>query len=178
MTVEQIVTISSLLVGLLGFIFGVYAHFSTRKVAKLQYEVVQLTDFNLPASFLRPLETIPVMLTVYSVGNKRAENINIQIQLASPVVEWHVESDEPYEEIVHETHAQLLMRSLNPEEVIRLSLQCRKDMQLKTYVREIKVTHSEGVGVDVKALAAQRERLVEMMLEIVMKASPLSRLRL
>ena len=172
MNLEQVVTIGSLFIGALGFLFGVYAHFSTRKVAKLRYEIVQLTDFGLPETFLEPLPAIPVMLTVYSVGNKKAEDINIRLELATKVVSWNLESDEPCRETIDERQVQVLIQSLNPQERLRLSLQCEKVSSVRNYVKKIKVTHSEGIGVDVKALEAQREKMLEIMLGILRRSFP------
>ena len=167
MNLEQTVTIASLFIGVSGFLFGVYAHFSTRKVAILRYEIVQLTDFGLPQAFLESLPAIPVMLTVYSVGNKKAEDINIRIRLATKAVSWNLESDEPCRETINRQQVQVLVRSLNPHERLRLSLQCKKELSVRNYVKRIKITHSEGIGVDVKALEARREKIFEMLISIL-----------
>jgi len=165
MDLEQIATIGSLFIGVLGFLFGIYTHFSTRKVAKLRYEIVQLTDFGLPDTFLEPLAAMPVMLTVYSVGNKKAENVNVQLDLSAKVVNWNLESDEPCEKTIDGQRVQILVPSLNPQEFLRISLQCEKVDALTSYVQRIKVTHSDGIGVDIKALEVQRQKLLEVFLE-------------
>lgn len=150
MDTQTLVAIGALIVGILGFLFGIYQQFANRRISNIAYKVTQLTDFDLPDKFLLPLSIIPVTIDVESVGNKKAENINIRIVTASDITNLEIESGEPFEKEQDAQHLRIRIPSCNPGESIKISAQCAKAPSLKNYISEISVTHSEGVGVDRK----------------------------
>jgi hypothetical protein len=140
------VSIVSVTVGGAGFIFGVYKHYSTLRVAELTYTVTQLTDYDLASSILASLTAIPFVVELNNVGNKQAENVNVRVATASVIEETKIESGETYKETRDERKMQLHIPVFNPGETIRISGQCTKVAQLEDYVEGVEVTHSEGSG--------------------------------
>jgi len=80
--VESAVTVAIItsIIAFLGFAFGVYKHFSTRKVACLVYEVSQMSDYGVPDDFLLGMSKAPVTVVVESSGNRRAENVVVKLR--------------------------------------------------------------------------------------------------
>lgn len=98
MDIDQFVVIGSFSVGVAGFFFGVYKHFSTRKFAKVRYELLQLTDFNLPETFFESLSTFPVRLTIKNIGNKKAEDVHVNIDLSTEIIDYTIRADSEYKD--------------------------------------------------------------------------------
>lgn len=140
------ISVVSVTIGAAGFLFGVYKHFSTLRVAKIRYTVTQLTDYDLPNSILASLAAIPFVIELSNTGNKQAENINIRITTASNVDEMRIESGETYEETQNGCNTQIRIPVLNPGETIRILGQCAKVAGLEDYVKRVEVTHTEGLG--------------------------------
>jgi len=146
MDTPTIVAISGVGVGGLGFIFGMYKHFTTRKVAKLTYAVSQISDFGVPASFLQDMDRAPVAITVTSRGNKGTENIMGRVRTRHPIEEFEV--DPPTATVAHDgNEIQFQQERLNPSQQIHLSLRCSGDPSVNQ-VEDFNLSHSEGGGLD------------------------------
>jgi len=158
---QTIVAIGALVVGVLGFLFGIFQHFSNRRVANVIYRVTQLTDFDLPDKFFIPLNAIPITIDVESVGSKKAESVNIRVVTASDITNFEMESGEHFEKEQDTRHIQIRVPSCNPGEKVKVAFQCVKAPAVINYINEITVTHSEGVGVDGKKIP-----ITEMAIEL------------
>ena len=130
----------------MGFLFGVYVHFSTRKKANLIYSVTQLTDYDLPEGITASLHSIPFAIEIKSVGNKQVENIRIRLVTAHNLEEIKVVASEEHQKIVDEKTANITLPMLNPGETIKITGQCFKLASIKNYVETLEITHSEGVA--------------------------------
>jgi len=146
METPTIVAISGVVVGALGFIFGIYKHFSTRKVAKLTYSVSQISDFGVPASFLKDMNRAPIAITVTSRGNKGTENIMGRVKTRHPIEEFEVD---PSTVIIRHNGSEIQFQQdrLNPSQKIHLSLRCSGDPSVNQ-IEEFNLSHSEGSGID------------------------------
>ena len=152
MDTEIILTIASVIIGLLGFFFGVYKHYSTRKIASLSYETTELTDFEFPSDFLDSMTIIPMSITIKNVGNNRAERVNIRIKTQTDIANHLVHIGEPFSEEIDFQSLQIHIPSFNPGESAKISLQCKKVAETKKYLSEIVVNHTEGIGIDRKKM--------------------------
>ncbi|MCP3867216.1 MAG: hypothetical protein GY703_03800 [Gammaproteobacteria bacterium] len=139
-----IVAIVSVIVGALGFIFGVFTHFSTRKVAKLTYQVSQLSDFDVPPTFLQDLPRAPIAITVTSRGNKGTENIILNLAAISDIEEFDV-SPKGTRVNIEGTSLSLSTDRLNPSQQIKLFLRCSGSLW-DNQIEEFNLSHSEGAG--------------------------------
>ena len=148
MDTSTIVAIVGVVIGALGFIFGMYTHFTTRKVAKLTYAVSQISDFKGPASFLQDMNRAPVSIIVTSRGNKNTENIMGNVRTHQPIEEFEV--DPPSITVSHSgNEIQFQQDRLNPSQQIRLSLRCSGDPSINQ-IEHFSLSHSEGAGIDEK----------------------------
>lgn len=145
-----VVAVVSVIIGGLGALFGIYAHFSTRRVAKLTYEVSQLSDFDVPSSFLQDLPRAPVALTITSRGNKGTENIVLNLTAISEVEEYDV-TPKGTDVRLEGRSVSLSVGKLNPSQQVKLFLRCSGN-PWEDQIEDIKLSHSEG--------AAQNERAV------------------
>ena len=145
-----IVAIVSLIIGGLGFLFGVYSHFRTHKVAKLTYRVSQLSDFDVPTSFLRDLPRAPVAVTITSLGNKGTSNVVFNMRTKSKIDDYSV-SPEGLEIRLEGQSLELNLEKLNPSQQIKVFLRCTGN-PWDDQVENVELTHSEG--------AAQNEQSV------------------
>ena len=139
-----IVAIVSAVIGGLGVLFGIYAHFSTRKVAKLTYEVSQLSDFDVPSSFLEDLPRAPVAITINSRGNKGTENIILNLEVNSDIEEYDV-SPMSTDVSVDGSSLSLNASRLNPSQQIKLVLRC-SGSPWEDQINELNLSHSEGTA--------------------------------
>ena len=155
MNTEVVVSVVSVLVGLVGLLFGIYKHRSTRKVAQLVYETCELFDFGVPPEFLEDIKRAPLILSVENTGNKKAEDIVITLRTMSRIVSHAVVSGEKYEADIRGREASIEVPKMNPYETLGLVLRCQKSAKEKQ-ISEVKITHSEGTGVDKRSKAFRR----------------------
>jgi hypothetical protein len=80
-----IVSIIAVVIGLGGLLFGVYQHFATRKVARIGYEISQISDYGVPDSFISDNPVAPVTIRIESVGNKSSEHVLLRMKTNSPI---------------------------------------------------------------------------------------------
>ena len=146
MDTSTIVAIIGVLIGAFGFLFGMYAHFTTRKVAKLTYAVSQISDFGVPTSFLQGVNRAPVAVIITSRGNKSTENIIGRVITRYPIDEYEID---PITTTVSQNKNELQFQQdrLNPSQQIHLSLRCNGDASADQ-VEKIVLSHSEGTGLD------------------------------
>ena len=145
-----LVAVVSVIIGGLGFLFGIYAHFRTHRVAKLTYEVSQLSDFDVPSSFLQDLPRAPVALTITSRGNKGTENIVLNLSARSEVEEYDVTPKGT--DVRFEGHSiSLNVAKLNPSQQIKLFLRCSGSPS-EDQIEDLNLSHSEGAAQNERAL--------------------------
>ena len=145
-----IVTAISVIVGILGLLFGIYAHFSTRKFAKLTYEVSQLSDFDVPSSFLHDLPRAPIALTITSRGNKATENIVLSLMAESKVEEYDI-TPRSTDVSIEEKSVSLNVAKLNPTQQVKLFLRCSGSPS-SDQIKSIDLSHSEGTAQNEKSI--------------------------
>jgi hypothetical protein len=136
----------SLLLGAMGFLFGIYTYFSSKKTANLRYSVTQLTDYDLPEVITTLLHSVPFAIEIKSVGNKQVENIRVRMVTSSKLEEVKVMASEEHQESLDEKTANIALQILNPGETIKITGQCVKLAGIKNYVETLEITHSEGVA--------------------------------
>lgn len=141
-----IVAIVSAVIAGLALLWGIYTHLSTRKVAKLTYEVSQLSDFGVPESFLADMPRAPLAITVTSRGNKGTDNIVLRLKTISPIQNF--EASPAGLPITH-TANELSIQSakLNPSQQIKLFLRCAGKPS-ENQIQELDLSHSEGAGIN------------------------------
>ena len=161
MDTEIVLTIASLIIGLLGFLFGIYKHYSTRKYASLSYETTQLTDFDFPSDFLDSMTVIPMSITIRNIGNKKAERVNIRIKTETDIENHSIQIGEPFGQEVDSRNIKIHVPSFNPGENAKVSLQCSKTANIKNYLSQVVVNHAEGVGVDRRTISLS-EIIIEL----------------
>ncbi|HYQ86137.1 MAG TPA: hypothetical protein VES59_02735 [Bacteroidota bacterium] len=145
------IQIASLIIGALGFTFGVYKHFSSRKVAKITYEVTELGDFPLPDEFLAGLDKAPIMIMIKNNGNRMARSVLLHLKTRSLIKEFLIATDEKWEEHHGDYELTLRVPQLNPSDAVKVSLFCNQNDVHRKLLTDLRVTHSEGVAVDLKA---------------------------
>ncbi len=130
--------------------FGIYAHFRTHRVAKLTYEVSQLSDFDVPSSFLQYLPRAPVALTITSRGNRGTENIVLNLSARSEVEEYDVTPKGT--DVRLEGHSiSLNVARLNPSQQVKLFLRCSGSPS-EDQIEVLNLSHSEGAAQNERAL--------------------------
>ena len=139
-------SLGSLTLGLMGFLFGVYTHFSSKKTASLRYSITQLTDYDLPEGITTSLRSIPFAIEIKSVGNKQVENIRVKMVTANKLEEVKVIASEEHQETLDEKVANIAFQVINPGETIKITGQCTKLIGVKNYIETLEITHSEGVA--------------------------------
>jgi hypothetical protein len=113
------VAIFSTVIAALALIWGMYTHWSTRKVAKLTYEVSQLSDFGVPSSFLADLTRAPLAITVTSRGNKGTDNIILRLRTKCAIENF--EASPPTLPITHSGNTLAIESArLNPSQQIKV----------------------------------------------------------
>lgn len=148
---RAIIALISVVVAALGVGFGIYKHFTTRKVARVIYEVSQLADYAVPESFLHGIPQALVVVKVESAGNKLAENIVLRIRTVSDITDADVEPDE-YALAQTEREIKGVVDRLNPGQRFRILLYCDGN-PVENQIDELELTHSEGVGIDRRSAA-------------------------
>lgn len=143
---QTIIAIVSVAVAFLSLSFAVYKHIVTSKTARLIYEISQLSDYDVPASFLEGIPQALVVVRIENGGNKMAEHVKLRIATKSNLTEYEVEPGEI--EVAQETRAlSTVIEKLNPEEHIRLLLYL-DGTPTENQVEDFQLTHSEGVGIN------------------------------
>ena len=141
-----IIAIVSVAIAGIALLWTVYSHVSSRKIAKLTYEVSQLSDFGVPESFLSDMPRAPLAITVTSRGNKGTENIILRIKTKSPIENFEASpADLPIIHVDNELSIQLTR--LNPSQQIKLFLRCNGAAS-EDQISEINLSHSEGAGIN------------------------------
>jgi hypothetical protein len=141
-----IIAIVSTIIAAAALIWAIYTHFSTRKIAKLTYDVSQLSDFGVPPSFLEDMPRSPIAITVTSRGNKGTENIILRLKTKSPIEE--VETSPETLPVNHATNSLVIeCARLNPSQQIQLFLKCA-GAPTEDQIEELDISHSEGAAID------------------------------
>lgn len=141
-----IVAIVSGLIAVLALLWGIYAHFSMRKVSKLTYEVSQLSDFGVPESFLTDMRHSPVAVTITSRGNKGTENIILRLKTNSPIENCEV-SPSTLSIAQDNNELSVQVERLNPSQQIKLFIRCSGEPHLNQ-INELNLSHAEGAGIN------------------------------
>lgn len=141
-----LVAVVAVIIAGFALLWGIYTHFSTRRVAKLTYEVSQLSDFGVPESFLADMPHAPLAITVTSRGNKGTENIILRLK-----TKWPIENFEASPAGLPITHVdnELTIQSvkLNPSQQIKLFFRCAGPAN-EDQIAELDLSHSEGAGIN------------------------------
>lgn len=145
----MIVAIVSVVIGLGGFLFGVYQHFATRKIARIAYEISQIADYGVPDSFISDNLVAPVTINIESVGNKSAEHILLRVKTHSQII-GHELHPPDYDLKIHDTDVKLTIPRLNPTQSARLLMQC-DGRASSDQIASFELTHSEGEAVDIRS---------------------------
>ncbi|ENJ5925889.1 hypothetical protein AB1Z04_003531 [Vibrio cholerae] len=140
------VSIGSAVVAALALLWAMYTHFSTRKVAKLTYEVSQLSDFGVPESFISDMPHSPVAITVTSRGNKGTDNIILRLKTTAPIENFEV-FPTSITVIHNENELSIESARLNPSQEIKLFIRCAGS-PVEDQIQDLDLTHSEGAGVN------------------------------
>ena len=146
-----VVAIISVIIGFVGFVFGVYKHFSTRQVARLLYEVNQMSDYNVPVAFLGDMTSAPVAVLVESSGSKNAQNVVVEVKAKTEIEEYKIEP-EHIQFVVDKEYMKASVQSLNPTQTLKLFLKC-KGTPNEDQIESINITHAEGVGLNKRSAA-------------------------
>ena len=145
-----VVAIVSVIIGGLAVLFAIFTHFRTHKVAKLTYEVSQLSDFDVPSSFLQDLPRAPVALTITSRGNKGTENIILNLSTRSEIEEYDVTPNGTDVRIEGQSIS-LNVERLNPSQQVKLFLRCSGSPS-ENQIEGLNLSHSEGEAQDERAM--------------------------
>jgi hypothetical protein len=137
-----IVTLISALAAVVSVAVAIWTYFATRKVAEVRYEISQLADYQIPASFLEGLPRAPIMLRAESTGNKAAENVTLVLKVKPLIINCHVEPPIHAPSVVN-GEVRLCVARLNPGQSVRIFLECNGD-PTSDQVESTEFTHSEG----------------------------------
>jgi len=151
METAVIVAIIAAIIGFCGLVFGVYKHFSTRRVARIVYEVCQMADYNVPAAFLSDMLSAPITVLVESSGNKQAENVVVQIQTKSEIENCKVEPED-IKPVGGKDFVKIITRALNPTQKVKVFLKCKGNAS-EDQIKGFEITHSEGLGINKRSAA-------------------------
>lgn len=144
------VSIVSTLVGFAGVVFGIYKHVSSKKEARLVYEISQLSDFGIPNGFLKDVTSAPISIVVENIGNKSAKNIKIKIQTKSSIEKRELHSDNPDSKIdAQKSEVNYIVGEINPSESVKLVLIC-DGSPYEDQIQGLSITHSEGEAINKK----------------------------
>jgi len=141
-----IIAIVSVVIAGFALLWGIYTHFSMRKVAKLTYTVSQLSDFGVPESFLSDMPRVPLAITVTSRGNKGTENIILRLKTISPIENYEAS---PANLPINQSGNELSIQSarLNPSQKIKLFLRCAGNPS-ENQIEELDLSHADGSGIN------------------------------
>jgi hypothetical protein len=120
---------------------AIWTYFATR-IAEVRYQISQLADYQIPASFLEGLPRAPIMLRAESTGNKAAENVTFVLKVKTLVINYHVEPQIHVLSVVN-NEIRLYVARLNPGQSVRIFLECNGD-PTSDQVESTEFTHSEG----------------------------------
>jgi hypothetical protein len=140
----EILPLVSIGVGIAGFLFGVWAHFTTRKVAKVRYEISQFADYKMPAEFLKEVSKAPVKIRAVSLGNKSAQNVALRLKTKFPIVAYEIDPPELKPKISH-NELRFEVDRLNPRQELNLFITCNGDPTVNQ-IETLQITHSQGVA--------------------------------
>lgn len=140
------------MVGVLGFLFGIYMHFSTRKVARIVYETNQIADYKLPPPFRDTLLKAPIFILIESVGTKAAENVMIRTILHSEITNYKVEPEDIGTASISSDKCEfkLNITKFNPSQAANVYLNC-KGLAIDDQIKHIELSYSEGMGINKKS---------------------------
>ena len=148
---QLVITIVSVVIAALSLLFALYKHFSTRKIARLAYEVSQLSDYDVPESFLQGVTRALVVIRVESTGNKLAENVVLRVKTRSKIVDHEIHPNE-FNATVSEQEIATTAEKLNPAQHLRILLYC-EGRAVDDQIESIELTHAEGVGINKRSSA-------------------------
>ena len=141
---DQTIAIIGVCIGALGFLFGVYTHFANRKIAKLIYKVSQISDFNVPESFVAEMQSAPLSIVLSSVGSKAAKNVIGAFSFNSEIlaIEAFPHTVVPK---VEGSKFSFEALALNPSEEVHFSVKVKGSPAFEQ-VESAKITHEEGIA--------------------------------
>ena len=145
-----IVAIVSSIIAFVAFVFGIYKHFSTRKIARVVYEVSQISDYAVPESFLEDMPTAPIAILVESSGNKRAENVVLRLKTRTEIDKYTIVPKDIAE--VDDKDFTITVPSFNPTQTFKVFLHCKGNPAVNQ-IESMELTHSTGVGVNKRSSA-------------------------
>lgn len=146
-----IVAIIASVIAFLSLTFGIYKHFSTRKVARLAYEVSQISDYGVPGSMLQDITSAPISLVLENIGNKSAENIILRLRTRSDI-SAHTIEPENLNASVDDSEISMTIPSLNPTQKVKVFLRCAGSPSADQ-IESLELTHSEGSALNKKSPA-------------------------
>jgi len=111
--------------------------------------------------------TCGLNIIVDNVGNKKAEDIHIWVELTTKILDYSIEAGVEYRARKTENCIQIDNLSLNPTESLSVSIQCKRDPDRSNYVSNIKITHSEGIGLNFQDTEFQVEEVIESVFKSV-----------
>lgn len=140
----EILPLVSIGIGIAGFLFGVWTHFTTRKVAEVRYEISQFADYKIPAEFLKEVSKAPVKIRVVSLGNKSAQNVALRFKAKFPIVAYEIDPPELKPKI-SDNEVRVEVDRLNPRQELNLFITCNGDPSVEQ-IEALQITHTEGVA--------------------------------
>ena len=145
------VAVLAVVVAVFSLAFGIYKHFSTRKVASLLYEVSQLADYDVPESFLLGLTQALVVLRIDSVGSRMAENVVLRLRTNFPINEHEAK---PLHAMIRVDGQDVTadLGEMNPGQSLKLLLYCNGPAS-EDQLEHIELTHAEGEAINRRSVA-------------------------
>lgn len=148
MSDSNLIAIGGVVVGALGFLWGVYVHYSSRRTANLFYEVNQLSDYGIPESFVAGLGTSLIAIRFVNEGNAQAKDIVLDLKTNSDIQNYEP-SLEPSQAASTSQSLRLDFEKLNPSQEVRVLIYCEGN-PVESQVKDFGLTHSAGSGLDRK----------------------------
>lgn len=152
MDTQTTLSIVTTAIGVLGFIFGLYKHFTTRKVSRLLYEASELSDYPIPQKFLSGLTHAPVAISAESTGNKSAKNVVFELKTKTDIDSVEVDPAQFAPTKPSPKEVGLKVDELNPGQTVRIFLNC-KGYPSDSQIEQIGISHSEGKAVNRRSSA-------------------------
>lgn len=173
-----VVAIGAVAIALVSLGFAIYKHFSNRSFSRVAYEISQMADYGVPASFLAGVSSAPVSVKFESVGTKKAENIILAIETRSDIDNYTTIPDSVKVTKKDDRRIKVAVATLNPTQAVRVFLNC-KGNPAEDQVEKFELTHSEGAAVNKKAPGFTKARFhlpfIDIELDVLTKSLKLVR---
>jgi hypothetical protein len=91
-----------------------------KKIAELRYEIIQLSDFNIPSQFVERLGYAPVAIRVENTGDKAAENVILDATTKHSIEKCETEPQQFMPRNLA-NNVYLSIERLNPGQTFRMS---------------------------------------------------------